>query len=90
VSYEHGQTGDLYVANADGTSRTRVTCAPGWVDPAWSPDGKHLVTVSSRGSGLHRLTVPAPGGPCVDSPVRITTGSVNDGHPTWARVVLPR
>jgi Tol biopolymer transport system component len=36
---------DLYVINADGTKRTRLTNTPGKVevDPSWSPDGRRIV-----------------------------------------------
>jgi Tol biopolymer transport system component len=58
-SPEQGQPDlDLYVVNADGTGRRRVTSAPAnETDPSWAPDGKSLVFTSdadSRGD-LYRV-----------------------------------
>jgi Tol biopolymer transport system component len=47
IVYESNQTGDyrIWVMNADGSGQTRLTDDPGFADlePAWSPDGTHIL-----------------------------------------------
>ena len=47
IVYESNQTGDyrIWVMNADGSGQRRLTNDPGFADlePAWSPDGKHIL-----------------------------------------------
>lgn len=60
VASGSGGAGDLFVADADGTHRGRITRTDG-VDeasPSWSPDGRHLV-VERRGT---MVVVRADGG----------------------------
>lgn len=91
LSFLHGDPGgDPYVANTDGTHRTRVTCDSGWMSPAWSPDGRQIVMWSPEHPGLWRINVPALDGPCSHDPIQVTSGSWRDEEPTWASIVLPR
>jgi Tol biopolymer transport system component len=80
----HGPSGDIYVANADGTGQTRVTCESGWSSPAWSPAGDALAMINNKTAGVWRVAVPKAGGPCVRPTVRIASLPV--GAFTWARV----
>jgi TolB protein len=47
IVYESNQSGDyrIWVMNADGSGKTRLTSDPGFADlePAWSPDGARIV-----------------------------------------------
>ena len=47
IVYVSNQTGDyrIWVMNADGSGQRRLTNDPGFMDlqPAWSPDGRHIV-----------------------------------------------
>jgi hypothetical protein len=46
---------DIYVADADGRNAVRLTTDPGLdLQPAWTPDGTHLVFVSTR-TGVRQL-----------------------------------
>ena len=83
---EHG--GDVFVANADGTGATRVSCESGWASPAWSPDGTELLAQRlTAPHGLWRFAAPVAGGPCV-APVQVTSGAYQDTDPTWGVVRL--
>ena len=75
IVYESNQTGNyrIWVMNADGSGQRRLTNDPGFMDlqPAWSPDGRHIVfsrcttqpggtgcdleVMTARGTGMRRL-----------------------------------
>lgn len=44
--------GDLYVMNADGTGRTKLTDGLRDAHPAWSPEGDRIVFVRDQGNSL--------------------------------------
>jgi len=82
-------TYDLWLMNADGTGQIRVRNAPGANDflPSWTPDGTHLVFVTTSqiavialdGTGFTPLT---PGGVAAYTRVCRTTGRAS---PTASR-----
>jgi TolB protein len=84
IVYESNQTGDyrIWVMNADGSGQRRLTNDPGFMDlePAWSPDGRHIV--------FSRCTE-QPGGTGCDLEVMTATGTgvrrLADDHWTWVR-----
>ena len=53
VTDDRSGGGDIYVTNADGSGRQRLTTNPGPdSDPAWSPDGRKIAFVSGRDGNL--------------------------------------
>lgn len=82
VSLGHSELGDVYVANADGSMHTRVTCVSGWAAPLWARSGDALLMRSRSHPGLWQVRVPKPGGSCAPSPVRVTAIPVRSF--TWA------
>ena len=88
IAYDGG--GTLGVANRDGTGRrgifNMVGGSPG--RPAWSPDGFKIAftvltwprTHGGTDPWIHIYTVSSDG----SNPVRLTSGAVEDDHPTWS------
>ena len=82
--------GDLYVMDADGSHRQRLThAAPGTGNyrPQFSSDGSTLVYWSASNAGDDGgesdgeiYTIPASGG----TPTRLTNDHVSDYEPTWS------
>jgi Tol biopolymer transport system component len=50
------------------------------IQPAWSPDGSHVVFASNLGGTYHLYEVTASGG----DETQLTSGSWNDTHPVWS------
>jgi TolB protein len=84
-----GLSGQIWIVNADGSGRHRLTStAKGtgvdWA-PSWSPDGRRLAYQSNVGTGPRDLTdeiwvINADG----SHPVRLTHNQLNDSHPAWS------
>jgi Tol biopolymer transport system component len=75
---------DIYVANADGSSRRRVTHEPGASEvrqPVWSPDGRHILYSASYDYNDLELYAVGPTG---RQPRPITRNNVNDYDPAWS------
>jgi Tol biopolymer transport system component len=84
-----GVSGQIWVMNADGNGKHRLTrTASGkgvdWA-PSWSPDGRRIAYESDVGTGPRDLTneiwvIGADG----SHPVRLTHNSLNDNRPVWS------
>jgi Tol biopolymer transport system component len=75
---------DLFVANVDGTRAVRITHSGRHdTQPAWSPDGKNIVFVSSPAgaSGEYSLDVVAANGGSVRL---LTAGTATLDGPAWS------
>ena len=84
--YERGV--HLFVANADGTRRQRLTEAPSGVaeyTPAWSPDGRTIAYAHATGAAAPELWLVRPDG---RSPRRLTSGWSPAWSPDGRRLVF--
>jgi Tol biopolymer transport system component len=76
-------SGDLFRVNADGSGLTQLTSDASYEDQAgFSPDGKKLVFVSTRGSGYSDLwTLDL----ATNQAKALTSGPGGDYRPAWSR-----
>jgi TolB protein len=66
---------------ADGTNLQRLTSGTAdALNPAWSPDGNHIVFASNRASNWDIYTMHADG----SNQQRRTTSPADDIDPAWA------
>jgi eukaryotic-like serine/threonine-protein kinase len=82
VSYGEGggNQWDIYVMNADGSNRRRLTDSFFNQKPSWSPDGKQILFHSNREGGQQQVfVVPATGG----TPKRLTEGPAINQNASW-------
>lgn len=75
-----GQQG-IWVMNADGTGKRRLTRRPGDGEPTWSPDGRRIAYRSSSPTSFDLWVVPSAGG--TPRPL-LRTPEANELDPDWS------
>jgi dipeptidyl aminopeptidase/acylaminoacyl peptidase len=71
----------LWMVPVEGGEATRLTTTPGTNNhPRWSPDGKHVAFVSSRGGSAQVWLLPIEGG----EPRQLTTLPIDVAGPVWS------
>jgi TolB protein len=78
------RSGDIWVANADGTHARDITASDPYTDagPTWSPDGRRIAFVSDQDTaGRTQIFVMSKGGANVK---RLTTDAGTDTQPRWS------
>lgn len=72
--------GDIWVANADGSSPRRLTIHESYEShPQWSPDGQHIVFQGNRFGNNDIFVIDTKG----SYPTRLTYHSTSDGSAKW-------
>ncbi|MHB8879753.1 MAG: DPP IV N-terminal domain-containing protein, partial [Myxococcaceae bacterium] len=81
-SLADGESAQLWIASADGSSPRQLTKTPFFINssPTWSPDGKRLAFVSTRGGTPQIYLVGADGG----DPKRLTFQGNYNQTPDWS------
>jgi len=77
----HDGNSDVWVMDADGSNKTRLTSDPGFDgDPRWSPDGTRLLFTSDRTGDYEIWIMDADG----SSQRNLTNHPAADEYPTWS------
>ncbi len=80
-SATHDGNSDIYVINADGTDRTRLTDHTGADQkPVWSPDGLKIAFESNRDGNFEIYVMNADG----TGPERLANHALRDLAPVWS------
>jgi Tol biopolymer transport system component len=74
---ERGETPGLYLINVDGSNRQRLTDNGNDLRPAWSPDGRAVVFMSTRNGNMDVYRLSLQDG----SLVQLTNDPAQDGLP---------
>ena len=73
---------EIYVMDADGGNQENLTNHPAYdATPDWSPDGRKIVFVSTRDSGVSQIHVMNADGKNL---IRLTDGRGDKRDPTWS------
>jgi VWFA-related protein len=88
---DDGDFGNVWIGRRDGTEFQQLTFDDRAADPAWSPDGRHIVFAHAKDTtgdgrvglddGSDLWVVPAGGG----DPIALTGGTEQDWAPDWSR-----
>jgi Tol biopolymer transport system component len=79
---EDNNPGDIYVVNADGTNRVRLTSDPAYDGhPSWSPDGEEIALWSTRDENAGDIYTMQENGQAV---MRLTRNAAQDAFPAWS------
>lgn len=80
VGQQRGGQEDLFVVAPDGSNLRQLTTHPASdLEPAWSPDGQHIVFVSTRDGNKELYTIAADG----TDLTRLTATPGNETEPSW-------
>jgi TolB protein len=84
-------SGEIYLANADGSGLTRLTSSPGNdLSPTWSKDGKRIAFVSARGdaspstAGSQAWDIYIMNADDGSNVIRVTDRFGADADPAWS------
>ena len=82
MAFVSEDNGEIYVMNADGTGRTRLTDHPGYDHwpPSWSPGGTRIAFISEGAKGNHEIYVMNSDSSGLTD---LTDDPADDFYPAW-------